>query len=291
MAYDAYEQRLGLSFEQAEGVDPLPSQLQRTELTKVFRARIWEFFALIIEKNHGFSGSNFVMTDPWDVIARDELVYRHGGFIDRSSETKNVTENRFKSIIQTGDYLKVYGLIQFILQHRKCPKYFPTAIGVILEEQLSAYRVVGGNTLVPIASAEVAGAVNNALTVSEDTQFKGAHTHLRQAAAELGEGNFANSVRESISAVESIARVLEPTADLSKALGRLEKSGHLHKAMKHGFSSLYGWTSDESGIRHALLEDGDANVDEVDAIFMIGACASFVTYLIAKKRSAGIESS
>jgi hypothetical protein len=31
-----------------------------------------------------------------------------------------------------------------------------------------------------------------------------------------------------------------------------------------------------------------ANVDETDALFMIGACAAFVSYLIGKARSADL---
>jgi hypothetical protein len=58
--------------------------------------------------------------------------------------------------------------------------------------------------------------------------------------------------------------------------------------MKEGFVKLYGFTSDQNGIRHPLLEKGEANVDETDALFMIGACAAFVSYLINKSRAAGL---
>ena len=44
---------------------------------------------------------------------------------------------------------------------------------------------------------------------------------------------------------------------------------------------------DEKGIRHALTE-GKADVDMDDAVFMIGACASFVSYLVGKARAAGL---
>ena len=35
-----------------------------------------------------------------------------------------------------------------------------------------------------------------------------------------------------------------------------------------------------------LLDDGTAQVDENDALFMIGACAAFVSYMINKARAA-----
>jgi len=153
---------------------------------------------------------------------------------------------------------------------------------------LAAFRIVDGDTFLPVASTEEIDAVQDAIDATRGSSFTGAHTHIKRAAECLGEGRFADSVRESIHAVEAVARTLEPSAELSKALAKLEASANLHGAMKKGFAALYGYTSDENGIRHPLLDSGDAKVDEADAIFMIGACASFVTYLISKKRSAGI---
>jgi hypothetical protein len=56
--------------------------------------------------------------------------------------------------------------------------------------------------------------------------------------------------------------------------------------MKGAFQKLYGYTSDENGIRHASVFDPKAKVDETDALFMLGACASFVSYLLARHRQA-----
>jgi hypothetical protein len=123
------------------------------------------------------------------------------------------------------------------------------------------------------------------------SEFNGARAHLRKAAEELAAGRYADSVRESIHAVESVARLLEPTGEFSKALSKLEKSAKIHGAMRAGFGSLYGYTSDEGGIRHPLLDDATAKVDEADALLMIGACAAFVSYLINKGRISGLLSS
>jgi hypothetical protein len=41
---------------------------------------------------------------------------------------------------------------------------------------------------------------------------------------------------------------------------------------------LYGFASDEHGVRHPLLDKGDASVTEEDAMFMLGTCASLVTF-------------
>jgi hypothetical protein len=123
------------------------------------------------------------------------------------------------------------------------------------------------------------------------TEFHGARAHLRNAAEELTTGRYADSIRESIHAVESVARTLAQDGKLSNALAKLEQSAKIHGGMKAGFNSLYGYTSDEQGIRHAHLNEPTAQPDETDALFMIGACAAFVSYLIGKARSAGLLNS
>lgn len=146
--------------------------------------------------------------------------------------------------------------------------------------------VFDGQVICPIGSDEERQTIERAFVDISAPQFQGARRHLRNAAEQLTAGQYADSVRESISAVESVAKVLEPDADLSKALAKLEKSATIHGGMKRGFLAIYGYTSDEQGIRHALLEAGAPAVDETDALFMIGACAAFVSYMINKSRKA-----
>jgi hypothetical protein len=80
--------------------------------------------------------------------------------------------------------------------------------------------------------------------------------------------------------------MLEPDGDFSKALAKLEAKFGIHGALKKGFTAIYGYTSDAKGIRHPLLEEKEAAVDQMDAMFMLGACAAFVSYLINKGRAA-----
>ncbi|QND42281.1 hypothetical protein HB770_10365 [Rhizobium leguminosarum bv. viciae] len=58
--------------------------------------------------------------------------------------------------------------------------------------------------------------------------------------------------------------------------------------MKQGFLRIYDFTSDEKGLRHSLLDKEASDVDESDALFMLGACSAFVSYLVAKARAADL---
>jgi hypothetical protein len=130
--------------------------------------------------------------------------------------------------------------------------------------------------------------VGKALRYLGASSLAGSREHLKLAIGELTNGNFADCVRESIHAVESAVRVLEPSGDFSKALSRLEQKTNIHGAMKKGFVALYGFSSDEQGIRHPLLDKEAPTVDEADALFMIGACSAFLSYLVNKSRAAGL---
>ena len=61
----------------------------------------------------------------------------------------------------------------------------------------------------------------------------------------------------------------------------------LHPALSSAFDKLYGYTSDEQGIRHALLDS--SNLQQEDAVFMLVSCSAFVSYLIAKSARAGVK--
>ena len=61
----------------------------------------------------------------------------------------------------------------------------------------------------------------------------------------------------------------------------------MHPALNKAFSTLYGYTSNAKGIRHALLEE--STLDFEDAKFMLVACSAFINYLKVKASKAGIE--
>ena len=161
----------------------------------------------------------------------------------------------------------------------------------MLEEYGCAYTVVEEDdpTIVPIALPEQKESLQEAFQVLRSGPFEGARSHLRKSAEYINNGDWADSVRESIHAVESVACRLDEDSEtsLTPALKALSQKIVLHGAFKKGIENLYGYTSDEKGIRHALLEE-KANVDTADASFMFGACTSFAVYLVNKARKAGL---
>jgi hypothetical protein len=186
-----------------------------------------------------------------------------------------------------GNYVLIYGWLQYVLRSRTIPG-FDKSIDAILVYCRSPYRVVAPDVIAPVGSDEEAQTITKAFVDLNSAGLAGGREHLKAAAVELSAGHFADSVRESIHAVESVVRVLEPDGDFGKALAKLEAKTSIHGAMKKGFLAIYGFSSDEQGIRHPLLDKDAADVDEADAMFMIGACSAFVSYLINKARLVGL---
>ena len=135
-------------------------------------------------------------------------------------------------------------------------------------------------TILPAATKHEGDAIVVAIKELRQAGLSGAAAHLKEAGKQINEGTWAGAVRESINAVESVARLLAPDANtLGPALAELERGGRLHPALKEAFSRLYGYTSDEEGIRHPLIENATSPVGRDEAVFMLGACASFASYL------------
>lgn len=160
-------------------------------------------------------------------------------------------------------------------------RHYTSLCNMYLERESSAYRFVDGQLTEITSSAEIQS-VESAIDAA--TPYGGAQLHLQSAISLMNDRanpDYRNSIKESISAVESIAGVLagKPGATLGETLKVLERNGAIHPALKNGFSSLYGYTSDAQGIRHALLDK--PTLQKADAIYMLVTCSGFVNYLIS----------
>lgn len=178
------------------------------------------------------------------------------------------------------EWWAVYDFLEWTLNHQHNPSLVD-AVNAVLERELSGFRFVG-NAISPITDAQEVAALNAALA---DDDFPGVRAHLAAALQHLSDRkapDYRNSIKESISAVESMAQVVAgaPGATLGDALAAIERSGKLHPALKKGFSSLYGYTGDADGIRHGMMDL--PNLGAADAKFFLLSCTSFIGYLKSK---------
>lgn len=157
-----------------------------------------------------------------------------------------------------------------------------------LERELSGFRFVQA-VLSPITDPVEMEAIEEAAEASRKAGLHGAQKHIETAVELLGkrpEPDYRNAIKEAISAVESVVRMMTGSASVDAALKALASKVDIHKALRAGFSNLYGFTSDGDGIRHAIMDQPTVGFPE--AKYMIVACSAFVHYLIAKGEEAGL---
>jgi hypothetical protein len=175
-----------------------------------------------------------------------------------------------------------YGLLTYNARDRS--EKLKSDLNIVLERELSGYRFIS-DKLAPIASPVEVAAIERAVIDLGVEEHLGARQHLLTALEFLGKKpmpDYRNSIKESISSIEAIVNRIAGTNGngVSDALDRISEKFLMHKALKVSFKSLYGYTSDENGIRHSILEESSIGYEE--AAFMLVACSAFALFLIAK---------
>lgn len=178
---------------------------------------------------------------------------------------------------------RLYSFLEFIvsLDHENTARGLTLEFNRILERENSAYRFISGK-ITPITSNDEIEEIEKAISAPDN--YSGVRTHLQTSLGHLTDRenpDYRNSIKESISAVESLTKKLvgDDKATLGQALKILETKHNLHASLKSAFMTLYGYTSDAGGIRHALL-DNTAAPTKADARFMLICCSAFINFAI-----------
>lgn len=288
-----------MSFSQRQGLKPVKSAIQIDSMDDALRNGLWNalgeaFWGIAPELQPYYRSIDNLDIEPL-VRALWRDFYKEA--IDTLADSWETVYKGLRDRFYSCSWNEVYDFIEFMhtarvqlpdgsLQRRRYQ--FVRLCNAILAREVSGYRFVNG-LITPITSDEEINAIEHAL---HNTQpLRPVQTHLQQALALLADRSapdYRNSIKESISAVESISKMIAnmPKATLGPALSAVEKKVPLHANLKEGFHKLYGFTSDASGIRHALMDE--PNLDVEDAKFMLVACSGFINYLLVKADKAGI---
>lgn len=181
--------------------------------------------------------------------------------------------------------------IKYLYAFEKNPMYHPIVdefsrqLNFEFERHKFAYRVIG-KEIVEITSKNEIVSIETALATSS----KNVQLHLNKA-LELYSlrpvGDYRNSIKEGISAVEAFCRDKTGERTLGQALKHLENNGVLIPSLlKSAFDKLYAYTNQpDTGIRHALMDDeGKYTPSSDEALFMLISCSAFINYLNSKNR-------
>lgn len=212
------------------------------------------------------------------------------GNYDRDIVSTSYIEN------QKNPWYKKIDLVEFTIKYLNscCIKYrsnryyqaldeFVTQLNYEFKRLNFGYRVVG-TEIVEITSEEEIKTIESATHDSPNN----IRAHLNKALelyAQRPIGDYRNSIKESISAVEAYCREKTGKNTLGEALNEFKKTGiAFPPILIDAFIKLYAYTNQpDTGIRHALMDnDTDYEPGAEEALFMLVSCSSFINYLNKK---------
>jgi hypothetical protein len=275
------------SFSQREGLKPIRSEFQIDDIDAALRNALWNnlihhFWSNIKPDDFHLAGHPLI-EKLWADYFKQRIDSIHRSWGDAY---KTISEYFFDC-----PWYGVYDLLEYLSDYdyygAMHAKTFAGDCNLVLERELSAYRFVGGK-ITRITSKEEIAEIEAAL----DQPLGPVRTHLETALGHLADRkapDYRNSIKESISAVEALCRLItgDQNATLGGALGRVRNAVKLHPALEGAFDKLYGYTSSAEGIRHALLDE--TSLDFEDAKFMFVSCSAFVNYLVSKSSKVGMK--
>jgi len=187
-------------------------------------------------------------------------------------------KNKFFSI----EWYEIYEFIEFIINRFHLDEKFILSLNKIFEEERAPYRVIK-NLVIPLTDKTEIKEIEHALEISDT--YHPARNHIHKALeyySKRPQADYPNSIRESIHSLEALARIVcnNPKATLGKLTDKLS----IHPVFRTALNKLYGWTSNEKGIRHSETggEISYKRAGEAEARFMLVICSAFVNYIIAK---------
>ncbi|MBX3647741.1 MAG: hypothetical protein KF766_08780 [Rhodocyclaceae bacterium] len=268
-------------FSQRLGYSPTEAAFQREAVDAPLRTKLWNILKVAIWDD--YAPYEYRLKEKSQRI--DHLVRRLWfNFLNRDLDKlpefrRDHGENAYgalKRYFFECQWFEVYDFLEEIAEDQGAllPVKVREWINQELEVHNSAYRFVSEQISEITSKTEIV-AIEEGLADADAP----AREHLESALRMLSDReapDYRNAVKESISAVEAACRNIcgMPSATLGDALKKVRE---VHPAFSKAFSALYGYTSDASGVRHALTDE--ATVTYADAKFMLVACSAFVSYL------------
>ena len=222
-----------LTFSQRYGYNPLPEPMDLEEISADLRREIWNTVRRFFLSR--CCGGEF---EPYFDDPDKESIERICGKVEQISESAVATSyvkvmHYFEKVCIGDPFNHLLDFLETLVNDPIASSSLANRIENLFETHSAAYRLQTSQPphyFVPCASREQGEATRQAVeTVEQSAVAPGAATHLRQAVEHLNAGRYADSIRESIHAVESVARVIDPEANktLGPALKSLERAGRV----------------------------------------------------------------
>lgn len=260
-----------------------PKPIQVKSLDDAVRARLWNVvFGLFAVRSYYIS-SNLSFTT-WV------------NFLGNPADEHDAAEHHdqfIKKFIMQEKWFCVFDFLEFMLEtwYSFCANNergragskkftFVQQCNAALKKENAGYRIAD-DLVAPIVSDAEVQSIDNAI----HGKFGHAGKHIKKALALFANRenpDYENSIKESASAIESISSEISGQKKISMTMTALVDGGmQLHPAFVEAIVKLFGFSSDEEGVRHASTGE-PLNADQNTALFMLVICSAFVNYITAE---------
>lgn len=251
-------------------------------VTDKLRTRIWNvFYAYLFRRlgsPHIASDLKEELDEYCEVLWDSILKLNIRTYMKMSYE---LSVSKFETILKDIPWYTLFDIIEFTLCQLKnisLKNNFKKSLNKVFSEERSDYRLVD-NRVVEMTSEEEILEVEKALNLPDPYIQVG--EHLKKSLRLLSDRekpDYENSIKESIIALESMALIL---IGKKENFSVLIKSLDIHPALIGSLDKLYGWASDDGGIRHASIENMD-KPKEPEARLTLVLASALVNYIVFK---------
>lgn len=198
--------------------------------------------------------------------------------------------------IDNEDYYQVLSLLEYLASVISIYEYgyqnfnygrfkvnISNVFNELFEKENIGYRFIEGRIEKITNKVEIDEIVSASNTIYNEK----VNEHIRKALnflSETGDRDYKNSIKESISALEGSAAIVSGCKNktLSENIKEIGKKYELHPCLVEAVIKIYGYSSDESGIRHENEKEGHpVSFDEAKLILVL--CSSCINYLMCLK--------
>jgi hypothetical protein len=283
-----------MSFSQRIGKKPLTKNLQLESIDTDLRNGLWNSLSSFILESmtKEIYGKDTYFQDFCKEIWANYFKYP----LDTLSTNNFESQRQIRDYFFKAEWYEVYDFLEFVVGMNSIPyfiEFFIEKANQILEIEFSAYRFIDGK-ICPISNSLEINEIEEALIQNNSfTSLNGVNIHLTNALDKLSDRvnpDYRNSIKESISALETAFRTITGESTLGKALNSLESNGvKIDEQLKNGYEKIYAFTNNkQSGIRHAIIDEHN-EPDFDDAKYILLLSSSMINYLVGKCKSQNVK--
>jgi len=258
-------------FSERYGYKKIDESLNYQNISTGLKNQIWNLFYDI------YSNIEYKISQNFSEVVWEKFFKLQIDQIDNTSNYSALMDIKKKFF--NLNWYEVYDFVEFVYNETDVKKMWEIGINKILEEE-TPYRLIKGY-IAALTNKEEINEIEKAL--EENDKLTQARRHIEKALilfSDRTNPDYENSIKEAISAIETLSKKI--LKDEKGTLGELIKKVDLHTALKDGINKIYGWTSDEGGLRHGNKPDQKNKDLENESRFMLIFCSALFNYLVSK---------